>query len=274
MRVPAKQPEEPKDVRPGVTSRATAALAACSLGLALLEIVVLVVLLIARPLLRTATYTDLWWKLTWVPVLSLASIAVGVIALARAPAGPYQRRIIAMAVAGITVSLLLPAPYGVLTGPPSRAGMKMQCLSNVKNLARAMQVYLADNDNAFTRAADWRDVVDEYLPRGDEMACPMADSPRRSYAYNAALSSAMYDSLSDAASTVTIFESDKGWNAAGGPELLTDVPRHLRGDDLGFADGHAAWWSRVRIKPDDPKSGWRKAYNDQGRLIWREQANQ
>jgi hypothetical protein len=272
MRAPVEQPEEPKDVWPGVTNRATAALAACSLGLALLEIVDLVLLLIARSLLRAVTYTDLWWKLT--PVLFLASIAVGVIALASAPTGPHRRRTIAMAVAGITISILLLGPWGILSGPPSQAGMKIQCLSNVKNLAGAMQVYLADNDNAFPRASDWRDAVDEYQPRGDEMACPMADSARGSYAYNAALSGAMYDSLSDAASTVAIFESDKGWNAAGGQELLTDVPRHLGGDNLGFADGHAAWWSRVRIKPDDPKSGWRKAYNDQGRLIWREQANQ
>jgi prepilin-type processing-associated H-X9-DG protein len=103
----------------------------------------------------------------------------------------------------------------------------------------------------------------------DSFRCPEARSAESGYAYNAALSSAMYDSLSDAALTVVIFESDKGWNASGGPELLTDMPRHLGGDNVGFADGHAAWLGRMRINPDDPKSGRRKEYPESYHVQWK-----
>jgi hypothetical protein len=43
---------------------------------------------------------------------------------------------------------------------------------------------------------------------------------------------------------VVVFESDAGKNAAGGPELLPDEPRHLGGDKYGFADGSARWLKR------------------------------
>jgi len=35
-----------------------------------------------------------------------------------------------------------------------------------------------------------------------------------------------------------VFESDKGWNAHGGKELLPHTPRHSGGDMYGFAGGH------------------------------------
>jgi prepilin-type processing-associated H-X9-DG protein len=38
---------------------------------------------------------------------------------------------------------------------------------------------------------------------------------------------------------VTLFESQGGWNASGGPEQLLKHPRHLGGIVVGFADGHA-----------------------------------
>jgi prepilin-type processing-associated H-X9-DG protein len=42
--------------------------------------------------------------------------------------------------------------------------------------------------------------------------------------------------------TVMFFESDAGWNAHGGPELVSINPRHGRGTKksyvVAFADGH------------------------------------
>jgi hypothetical protein len=52
------------------------------------------------------------------------------------------------------------------------------------------------------------------------------------------------DLLTDPDKTVVVFESDAGMNAAGGPELLPGIPRHLGGDMWGFADGHAVWLAR------------------------------
>jgi hypothetical protein len=47
----------------------------------------------------------------------------------------------------------------------------------------------------------------------------------------------------------TIFESDVGWNAHGGRELLPEKPRHLvgghlGGDNYGFLEGSARWVKR------------------------------
>ena len=118
------------------------------------------------------------------------------------------------------------------------------CLPNVKNLSLAVQMYLADHDGVFPPAAQWSDTLLEYVKNEDEYRCPQAGELRCAYAHNAALSMAMYDAVAHATETVVIFESDQGWNAAGGRELLPDEPRHSGGDNYGFADGHAKWVGR------------------------------
>jgi len=126
-----------------------------------------------------------------------------------------------------------------------RDGKPNVCLRNVKNISLAVQMYVADNDDHFPPAADWSDVLDEYLKNRDVFRCPQAGGGSGwDYVYNPLFSSrSMYD-VADLANTVVIFESDAGKNAAGGPELLPDEPRHLGGDNYGFADGHASWLKR------------------------------
>jgi prepilin-type processing-associated H-X9-DG protein len=132
------------------------------------------------------------------------------------------------------------------SGPPLHP-----CLSHVKNISLAVQMYAADNDDHFPPAGEWCDVLDEYVKNRDVFQCPQArGGPGWNYAYNPLLSSrSMYD-LADLANTVAIFESDAGRNAAGGPELLPDEPRHLGGDNYGFADGHASWLKRKSAGED------------------------
>jgi len=50
--------------------------------------------------------------------------------------------------------------------------------------------------------------------------------------------------------TLAIFESDAGWNAVGGPQLLPDEPRHFGGDNYGFADGSVRWLPRKKLGTD------------------------
>jgi len=124
------------------------------------------------------------------------------------------------------------------------------CLSNVKNLALGVQMYLADNNEAFPPSRDWCDRLQEYTKNDTVFQCPRADNLRCAFAYNAALDGASFASLDTPTKTVVIFESDRGWNAAGGPELLPNEPRHLGGDNYGFTDGHATWVQRKRLGRD------------------------
>jgi len=50
---------------------------------------------------------------------------------------------------------------------------------------------------------------------------------------------------------------------AGGPELLPDEPRHMGGDNYGFADGTVKWLARKKL-PD----GTRAKAPDADWLIW------
>jgi len=164
----------------------------------------------------------------------------------------------------LAVILVLALPWIALSvfergresGPPLHP-----CLSHVKNISLAIQMYVADNDDRFPPAGDWCGILDEYVKNRDVFRCPEARGTSGwDYAYNALLSAkSMYD-LTDPANTVAIFESDAGRNAAGGPELLPDEPRHSGGDNYGFADGDAQWIKRKK-RPDgswakEPEADW------------------
>jgi prepilin-type processing-associated H-X9-DG protein len=46
---------------------------------------------------------------------------------------------------------------------------------------------------------------------------------------------------------VLIFETEGGWNLAGGRELLPAKPRHANAYTVGFADGHAEMVPAARL---------------------------
>jgi prepilin-type processing-associated H-X9-DG protein len=188
----------------------------------------------------------------------IPGVIIGIAALVQIHRGQGKLGGAWLAGSAVGVSLVL---LGMIIIPmyarEATSSRKITCLSNVKSLAMAMQMYADDNGSSYPPAGDWCGKVRQYVRNDKIFVCPSASNIPCGYAFPGTKSEVQE---SDPANQVTIFESDRGWNAAGGPELLTDVPRHLGGDNVGFADGHAAWLARVRIKPDDPKSGWRKAY--------------
>lgn len=105
------------------------------------------------------------------------------------------------------------------------------CRWHLEALCRAVELYSADNDSALPLASRWCDNVSPYLERPRDLVCPEATDLRCGYAYNARLSGARRDTIGDPGSTILIFESDAGWNAAGGRELLPRRPRHTYGSD-------------------------------------------
>jgi hypothetical protein len=160
--------------------------------------------------------------------------------------------------AALALAIVLALVWPMLPRPePSRI-----CLSNVKNISLALQMYLADNDDRLPPAGGWCDRIDEYMWTRDVYRCEQAEELDCAFAYNAALGGVSLASLSNRAETVVIFESDAGWNAVGGRELLPDEPRHLGGDHYGFADGFARWLKRKQL----PDGTWAK--EPEADVIW------
>jgi hypothetical protein len=170
-----------------------------------------------------------------------------------------------MCLVGGLLELMILTPAALHDFPSSRKGV---CLDHMKQLSLAVQMYAADYD-AFPMAEQWTEVfVAAYIDQ-KQLRCPEAKGLMCAFAYNNSLSRLSTTLVPAPAETIAFFESDKGWNAAGGAELLTDVPRHFRGDNLGFADGHAVWTLRPRINPDEPTRGWQQGYPKERDYRWK-----
>ena len=141
-------------------------------------------------------------------------------------------------IAFVVVAMALPLFRG------SRGSRINVCGSHVKSLALAMYMYADDYDGHFPASAAWCDALCAYVRDLDTFHCDKAPSLPCGYAYNSHMPTISLKQLSDPGRTVVIFESARGWNAAGGIELLPSEPRHHDGDYYGFADGSATWVKR------------------------------
>ncbi len=134
-----------------------------------------------------------------------------------------------------------------------------ECGIHFLELQRALLTYCDDHGGTFPSAAHWCDEILPYVKDRKAYVCPAAQNQTCSYAFNAALSGLKQDRIENADHVVMLFESDKGWNAAGGAELLTDTPRHDGGDRVATA----TWgnWHR-RKRQADNNERWTKAFLD------------
>ncbi len=127
--------------------------------------------------------------------------------------------------------MLLPA----LAAAKQKA-QEINCVNNEKQLALAIRIYSGDNTNHFPPAATWSDAINSAVGSGKAFKCPAANSGDRcNYAFNVKLDG--LDASRVAPATVMIFETDGGWNANGGPELMIGKPRHARTFVVALADG-------------------------------------
>jgi len=124
------------------------------------------------------------------------------------------------------------------------------CIDNQRDLARAAQMYARDCGGRLPPAQEWCDLLRPYLKDAKAFVCPATRNQRCSYAFNASLSQVRLASIREPGGVVLFFESDRGWNAAGGPELLPAQPRHqgARIDGWAFADGHVKGGTRDLAK--------------------------
>jgi len=110
------------------------------------------------------------------------------------------------------------------------------CLNNEKQLAIAVRIFTARHNNHLPPAATWCDAIKSELDSDRVFRCVASTrSHRCDYAFNSKLSGADVTRVNY--QTVMLFESEGGWNARGGPELLLGQPRHARVINVAFADG-------------------------------------
>jgi prepilin-type processing-associated H-X9-DG protein len=141
----------------------------------------------------------------------------------------------------VPLSIAATAAYPAMVQSQESA-RKVQCLSNVKNVALAVQMYVADNDK-FPEADKWVDQLTDYLANEEVLKCPEDKSDAKcSYGFNASLSGKSAAEIADPSRLVVIYETvEPGDCPSGGAEDVASPARHIGGNNFGYADGHAKW---------------------------------
>lgn len=140
-------------------------------------------------------------------------------------------------------------PVGYARG----AAKKTACLSNIKQLALAEQLYAADFDDRFTSANRWIDETKPYT-KADAMAvryiytCPSVPKDKPfGYAMADDMSKALTTKIKHPEDQVLLFETPNLVPNAHFSAAAPGVPwRHNGFRNFGFADGHAKARSMVQ----------------------------
>jgi hypothetical protein len=148
-----------------------------------------------------------------------------------------------IALAGTIVSavflLMVPVSAAMLLPALAKAKQRAQtiaCINNMKQLALAVRIYSGENGDHFPPAKTWCDSIKQYAGSDRIFKCPAASqSDRCDYAFNSRLDGMEEKNIDP--NTVLFFETEDGWNASGGPEMMLPRSRHGRIYVVAFADG-------------------------------------
>ena len=143
--------------------------------------------------------------------------------------------------------MILPAMLLPALAQAKQKAQQVICMNNEKQLALAVMIYSSDHTNHLPSAANWCDAIKPTAGSEKIFKCPAVNSTSRcDYAFNAKLDGMGTGKVNP--QTVLIFESNGGWNASGGPELLPAKARHLRKFYVvAFADGHVEAVNQSRL---------------------------
>jgi hypothetical protein len=166
-------------------------------------------------------------------ITALFGLLFGIIALVKVKGSQGKLQGDGIALAGIIVSAVFLFFIPVFTAMflPALAAAKsraqtINCVNNEKQLALAVIMYADKNSDHFPAATNWCDAIKSTVPP-NVFKCPAANPASQcDYAFNAALGGV--DESKVDPRTVMLFESDAGWNANGGPELMVTPGRHQR----------------------------------------------
>ena len=185
-------------------------------------------------------------------VTSLVGLILGIIALAKIKASGGRLSGNGLAIAGICVSgvflLMIPIQAALLLPALARAKGKAQrisCVNNMKQMALGVRTYSVDHNGQFPPAATWCDAIQTYVGSPKVFCCPADPDRRCAYAFNAKLDGKKDNEIDP--QTVMLFESEAGWNGAGGAEKLAPLNRHSGIVNVALADGAVMSITRSRL---------------------------
>ena len=188
-------------------------------------------------------------------ITALVGLILGIVAMVKVKNSGGKLGGGGLALAGTIVSgivlFMLPILAALLLPALASAKQKAQeinCMNNEKQLALAVIIYSDDHTNHFPPAATWCDAIKTSVGSDMVFRCVLADSSNRcDYAFNSKLDGLELRKVNP--QTVMIFESDGGWNANGGSELLPAKARHLgKYYVVAFVDGHVEAVNQFRLK--------------------------
>lgn len=162
--------------------------------------------------------------------------------------GPVGR-FVAWALLAIVVlggACVLMLPFG---GHSKEGAKRFACLSNVKQLTVALNLYAEKFDGRYP-SPSWWPHLKPLVKSEDLLTCPVmyTENRRFGYAMNLALVGKRAAAFKDPAKEILIFET-----AALGEGVVANLAamvgeRHKGGSNLGFADGHAKFRKAVPLE--------------------------
>jgi prepilin-type processing-associated H-X9-DG protein len=105
------------------------------------------------------------------------------------------------------------------------------CMSNLKQIAFALQMYALDYDGYLPMAWNWQEAVMPYAKNEQLFVCPETRDARPHYSLVSSLGGAKLADIPDPRNTVLAYEGKDG----------VASKRHHDGCNVAFADGHVKW---------------------------------
>lgn len=178
-------------------------------------------------------------------ITAIPAIIFGIIALVKISKSGGQLKGIGFAITGMVLPVVILPVFAVLMGilMPALArtrqiAFRMVCGQNMSSLGRAMLIYANDHES-FPTTSKWCDLLIEHAEVNPSLfRCPGAQfvQVRCSYAMNKNLEN--FDTGNAPHDMVALFETNPGWNQAGGPELLTTDNHQREGCNVLYVSGH------------------------------------
>jgi hypothetical protein len=183
---------------------------------------------------------------------ALIGLVLGIIALVKISNSQGRLSGKGLAIGSIVVAgvfvLFIPIMVAMLLPALAKAKQRAQtihCVNNVKQLELALRIYSSDHNDTLPLAEHWCDAITNEVGSPKIYQCAADSNLRCAFAFNEKLSGKKEGEVNP--QTVMIFESNAGWNASGGEDLLAPHQHSQRVVVIGLADGSVQQVRRTQL---------------------------